>query len=149
MLKNLSLILFGSVFLMNTASAQSLDTGVGDEDAYNKCIEASNGGDQALTTCTLTEAERILKIVQKKYNSLASDPYFKDWNSDIAAIGVNFKSLYDNWLAYRNQYCSLYGFSLTQGEGSLGELSGAECVLEMTKRENKDMDAVIQNYKKM
>lgn len=148
MLKKFSLALFGSVMMVSAASAQSLGTS-SDDDVYNKCIENSGGGDQALTTCTLAEAERILKSVQQKYNSLASNAYFKGWTKENSTVAANFKSLYNDWLSYRNQYCSLYGFSFTQGEGSLGELSGAECVLEMTKRENKDMDAVIQNYQKM
>lgn len=144
MLKKLSLALFCSCLLSFAANAQTMSDD-GDSSTYKDCIDKSGGGDQKLTTCTLTEAARILKLVEKKYESMANDTYFQDWNKGAGFYNGNMKKLYGQWVDYRDQYCSLYGFSFTKGEGSLGELSGSECVLELTKRQNKDLNVIMQN----
>ncbi len=145
MLKKLSLALLCSgVLAVNSASAQSF----GDATmTYDSCLEKADGSDQKMTSCTLIEANRILKIVESKYDSLANNQTFKNWNRGAGMYSGNFKDLYNKWLQYRDRYCSLYGYSLSPDaeSGSISELSGAECVLELTKRQNKDMDVIIKN----
>lgn len=148
MLKKLSLALLCScVMAVNSASAQSFGDG---SMSYDSCLEKADGSDQKMTSCTLIEANRILKIIEGKYESLANSPVFKTWNAGAGMFSGNFKDLYNTWLQYRDKYCSLYGYSLSpdSNSGTLGELSGAECVLELTKRQNKDMDVVIKNMQR-
>ncbi len=114
--------------------------------SYDECINNASG-DLALKECVLNEAERIMTIIDGKYERLASSDYFKKWNAGSGMFNGNFKKLLDEWKAYRNDYCSLYSYSLTQGDGTLGQLNAAECVLELTKRQNKNMDVILNNYK--
>lgn len=146
MLKKISLALLCSGLL--TAAnvyAQSL----GDSTmSYDACLDKADGSDLEMTNCTLIEANRILKSVQEKYDTLANNKDFAAWNSGAGMYNGNFKKLYEQWLQYRESYCSLYGYSISPfpNQGTLGRLSAAECVLELTKRQNKDMDVVIKNF---
>lgn len=145
MLKKLSLALLCSgILAINTASAQTFGDG---SMTYDSCLEKADGSNQRMTSCTLIEANRILKIVESKYETLANNQLFKNWNQGAGMFSGNFKDLYNKWLQYRDKYCSLYGYSLSPDaeSGSISELSGAECVLELTKRQNKDMDVIIKN----
>lgn len=115
--------------------------------SYDECINNANG-DIALKECVLNETARIMTIVEGKYEQMANSEYFKSWNGGAGMFNGNFKQLLDTWKSYRDDYCSLYSYSNMQGEGTLGQLNAAECVLELTKRQNKDMDVILNNYKK-
>lgn len=113
---------------------------------YDECINNANG-DLALKDCVLNETSRIMAIVEGKYEQLANSEYFKGWNAGAGMFNGNFKQLLDEWNSYRDDYCSLYSYSTFQGEGTLGQLNAAECVLELTKRQNKDITVILNNYK--
>lgn len=146
MLKKISLALLCSGLLTAThAQAQVF----GDNTmSYDTCLDKADGSDQKMASCTIIEANKILKSVQEKYETLANNQAFANWNAGSGMYSGNFKKLYNEWLQYRDSYCSLYGYSISPSpnQGAIGELSGAECVLELTKRQNKDMDVVIKNF---
>lgn len=132
-----------SVFSFS-AQAQSLtNTNL----SYEQCLEAADGNNIKMTSCTVTEANRILKILEEKYDKMANSLQFKTWNQGAGMFNGNFKDLYSSWLQYRDKYCSLYGYSMSPDEeqGNIVQLTGAECVLELTKRQNKDMDVILKN----
>lgn len=139
-----ALMLF-SVFAFNqSAQAQSF---MGTNMSYDQCLDAADGDNIKMTTCTVNEANRILKILENKYEQMANSEQFKNWNQGAGMFSGNFKELYNSWLQYRDKYCSLYGYSASPDEyqGTIAQLSGAECVLELTKRQNKDMDVILKN----
>lgn len=136
-------LLAAAALLMGTANvqAQSMNR------SYDDCINNANG-DLAMKDCVLNETSRIMTILEGKYEQLANSEYFKGWNAGAGMFNGNFKKLLEEWKNYRDDYCSLYSYSTLQGEGTLGQLNAAECVLELTKRQNKDMDVILNNYKK-
>lgn len=124
------------------AEAQTLASSGG----YDACIAAAGGSDKKMQACTDQETDVLMKVVEKKYETLANAGYFKNWNQGAGMFSGNFRTLLYQWQQYRNKYCSLYGFAISPN-GTLGELSSSECLLELTKRQNKDLDVIIQNYK--
>ena len=145
MLKKISLSLLCSVLLSANANAQVFGNA---SMSYDTCLDKADGSDLKMASCTIIEANKILKSVEEKYETLANNKAFANWNSGSGMYSGNFKKLYNEWLQYRDSYCSLDGYSLSPSpdQGSIAELSGAECVLELTKRQNKDMDVVIKNF---
>lgn len=139
-----ALILTSCCFYAFSAQAQSLANATS---SYEQCLNAADGNNIKMTTCTVNEADRILKILQGKYEQMANSEQFKTWNQGAGMFNGNFKDLYSAWLQYRDKYCSLYGYSMSADDavGNIAQLTGAECVLELTKRQNKDMDVILQN----
>ena len=133
-----------SALLPVSASAQSF---ANTTSSYDQCLEAAAGDNIKMTTCTVNESARILKILEEKYDQMANSAEFKNWNQGAGMFSGNFKQLYNNWLQYRDKYCSLYGYSMSPDAepGNIAQLTGAECILELTKRQNKDMDVILQN----
>lgn len=115
--------------------------------SYEQCLQLAEGNNIKMTSCTVAESNRILKILENKYDKMANDAQFKNWNQGAGMFNGNFKDLYSAWLQYRDKYCSLYGYSMSPYEepGNIAQLSGAECILELTKRQNKDMDVIMKN----
>ena len=146
MMKSFTLALLLSAAVVSGVRAQVTDT----EDntvTYNNCVDLADGSIMKLTECTVQETRRIYKLVQEKYKELAAISYFSRWNAGSGSVNSNMQKLLTDWVNYRDLYCSLYGYAYSQGEGTITPLNEAECSLELTKRHNKDMDAVITLYK--
>lgn len=142
-----ALALLSAALIATSAQAQTLtNTGA----SYEQCLDAAAGNNIKMTTCTVNEANRILKILEEKYEKMANSEQFKSWNQGAGMFNGNFKELYSSWLQYRDKYCSLYGYSMSPDveQGNIVQLTGAECILELTKRQNKDMDVILQNISK-
>lgn len=143
-----SVLAFAATTLFSAPiSAQSLTNSAA---SYEQCLDAAAGNNIKMTTCTVNEANRILKILEGKYEKMANSEQFKSWNQGAGMFNGNFKELYSSWLQYRDKYCSLYGYSMSPDveQGNIVQLTGAECILELTKRQNKDMDVILQNISK-
>ena len=134
-------------FFSVSAHAQSL---VNSAASYEQCLDDAAGNNIKMTTCTVNETARIVKILEGKYEQMANSEQFKNWNRGAGMFNGNFKDLYSAWLQYRDKYCSLYGYSMSADVdvGNIAQLAGAECILELTKRQNKDMDVILQNISK-
>lgn len=111
-------------------------------DVYKDCLDKNYMSDQAMSTCTLQEAERVMRMIKQKYNALAANPYFKQWNANNSEFG----NLINNWTQYRNQYCDLYGYTYTQGQGTISALQSASCVLNMNKQFLQDIEEINKIY---
>lgn len=142
-----SLLLLSLLAFSNPATAQTL---MNANSSYEQCMNAADGNNIKMTTCILNEANRILKLLEEKYDQMANSEQFKNWNQGAGMFNGNFKELYSSWLQYRDKYCSLYGYSMSPDvePGNISQLTGAECVLELTKRQNRDMDVILQNIVK-
>lgn len=123
------------------AEAQVINNG-----AYDACIKASGGSDMKMIECTVQETNRFITAIEGKYETLSNVAYFKNWNKGSGMYSGNFKNLFTEWKTYADKYCLLYGYSISP-DGTIGSLSSAECLLELSKRQNKDMDVIIKNYK--
>lgn len=142
-----ALALVAMTLFSTSAQAQSL---ANTNASYDQCLEAAEGNNIKMTTCTVNETARIVKILEGKYEQMANSEQFKDWNRGAGMFNGNFKDLYSAWLQYRDKYCSLYGYSMSSDAdvGNIAQLTGAECILELTKRQNRDMDVILQNISK-
>lgn len=134
-----------SLSLLAAANAQAQTMSLPGSN-YDACIEEAAGSDKKMQACTDKETDLLMKTVENKYETLANAGYFKNWNQGSGMFSGNFRTLLYQWQQYRNKYCSLYGYAISSN-GTLGELSSSECMLELTKRQNKDLDVIIQNYK--
>ena len=131
----------------NQATSTSAQTPLNSGVSYDQCMEQANGNSIQMTSCIVNESDRILKLLEAKYDKMANDEQFKGWNNGAGMFNGNFKELFSSWLQYRDKYCSLYGYSTSPDAepGTIAQLSGAECILELTKRQYKDMDVITQN----
>lgn len=137
-----------SLALLSMLAIQVHAQNLSQASAYDSCIEQSEGNSIKIKACITQETQRIMEMVEQKYEQLASNKDFDAWNQGTFMYSGNFKNLLDEWLAYRDRYCSLYGYSASPStnEGIVEQLSAVECVLELTKRQNKDMDVILKNY---
>lgn len=142
--KKISLSLSVATLLAFQAQAQNLSQA----STYDSCIDQSEGNSIKIKDCVTEETQRIMAMIEQKYQQLASNKDFDYWNQGTLMYSGNFRNLLDEWVAYRDRYCSLYGYSTSPGteEGIVSQLSSVECVLELTKRQNKDMDVILKNY---
>ena len=81
--------------------------------------------------------------VRKRVNSIAATSYFNDWNSSRKDL----KQLMEDWETFRDKYCSLYGYTYTQGKGTISALQTAKCKINMNKRFLDDVEAIVNIYK--
>lgn len=140
-----SLMLISLLSFSASAQAQSINSN--NASSYDRCMEIADGDNIKMTNCIVEESDRMLKILEKKYQQMANSKQYQNWHQGAGMFSGNFKELFSSWLEYRDKYCSLYGYSVSPDveQGNIAQLTGAECVLELTKRQNKDMDVILQN----
>lgn len=115
---------------------------------YENCM-AQAPGDSDITKCNNAETARVMRSLQSRYNSLASNKYFTQWNDKTLASSQNFQMLLRQWVDYRDKYCSLYGYTFSQGQGTITEVQKSQCMLDLTNRFAKDVEAIIRIYNDM
>lgn len=125
-----------------TAAAVMLGCFEARADVYKDCLDKNYMSDKAMATCTLQEADRVMKTIKQKYNALAANSYFKQWN----AGNREFANLVTNWTQYRDRYCDLYGYTFTQGMGTISDLQSANCILNMNKSFLQDVEELNKIY---
>ncbi len=114
-------------------------------DTYQSCLDAAQD-DYALINCTNNEAARVLRSVNSKLATLASNPYFSGWENPSLPTAQNMKNFLDQWVIFRSYYCTLLAYTQSQGKGTISSLTNAQCSLDMTKRLLQDVDAVMASY---
>ena len=141
-----SLALAAGLFSVGAfAQNQSLQLAEGFD--FKKCQQkASLIGDDALAECMAKENLRVEKLIDYAYQSLANDEMFNAWNKGSGMFRGNLKNLYDDWRKYRDEYCSLYAFSM---EGYLGTsyYNTQRCLLDLA-RQHYDYIKILQENKK-
>lgn len=114
-------------------------------DTYQSCLDNAQD-DYALINCTNQEAARILRTVNSKLATMASNPYFAGWDNPNLPAAKNFQNFLDQWVIFRTRYCTLLAYTQSQGKGTIAALNDAQCSLDMTKRLKQDIDAVMSSY---
>ena len=112
-------------------------------DIYEECLDKNYMSVTAMAGCGEDEAVRIMTQVRKRVNSIAATNYFNDWNSNRKDL----PQLMTDWETFRDKYCSLYGYTYTQGKGTISALQTAKCKIDMNKRFLDDVEAIINIYK--
>ena len=112
-------------------------------DLYEECLDKNYMSDTAMAGCSEDEALRVMAQVRKRVNSIAATSYFNDWKSSRKDL----KQLMEDWETFRDKYCSLYGYTYTQGKGTISALQTAKCKINMNKRFLDDVEAIVNIYK--
>ena len=124
-----------SSFALFASSAQA--------DLYQECLDKNYMSDKEMARCNDDEATRIMGEIRKKVNSMAATNYFNNWDP----AKKNFKVLLSNWDNLRNEYCDLYGYTYTQGLGTISILQTSKCNLDMNKRFLDDLENIVNIYR--
>lgn len=112
---------------------------------YEYCMrDASKVGEEAIAECMKAESKRVEQLIYKEYENIAADPLFASWNAGTGMFRGRLKNLYENWYKYRQEYCSLYTYSM---EGYLGSTNynTQRCLLELARKHWDYMKALRQN----
>lgn len=112
---------------------------------YDVCLNSARN-DYDIAACNVDEATRLLRTANSKLATLAANPYFKNWDNPKQSTSQNFKDFLDKWVLFRDQYCSLIGYTYSQGQGSISRISETKCSVDMTKRLVSDIDQVVSSY---
>ena len=109
------------------------------DDCYLKAAD-----DNQVALCMKAETARLLKNLQNVYEELSKHPQTSEWNNGNGLIKGNLKDMFDNWLGYRNRFCSLF---VQASENTFGSQSfdKERCLLELTKNHYDLMDQVLIN----
>lgn len=101
---------------------------------FDKCMsKATTLHEDAIADCMRQENMRVEQLIYAEYQNILNDENFKPWNGDGTMFRGKLRSLYENWKAYRESYCSLYSFSM---DGYLGsELYNTQrCKLDLARK---------------
>lgn len=112
-------------------------------DLYQECLDKNYMNDKEMAKCNDDEATRIMGEIRKKMNSIAATSYFNNWDPSKK----EFKDLLNNWETLRNQYCDLFGYTFTQGTGSISDLQTSKCNVDMNKRFLDDLESIVNVYR--
>ena len=137
----------GLCFCSSLAVAQNQSIQLEEGFDFQKCRQkASILGDDALAECMAKETLRVEKLIDYAYQSLSNDEMFAEWNQGSGMFRGNFKNLYNDWRKYRDDYCSLYAFSM---DGYLGTTyyNTQRCLLDLS-RQHYDYIKILQENKK-
>lgn len=111
-------------------------------DLYQECLDKNYMSDKEMSGCNEAEADRIMAQIRKRMNSIAATNYFNNWNQNRK----EFSALLNNWTVFRDKYCSLYGYTYTQGMGTISALQTSKCQIDMNKRFLNDIENVVKVY---
>lgn len=139
-MKKVAGITFAAVLALSAAEARA--------DQYQDCL-AQAPGDLGITRCNNEETARVMRKLQSRYNSVSSNKYFSNWNDKTLSAAQNFQQLLRQWTDYRDKYCSLYGYTFSQGVGTLTDVQKSQCSLDLTNRFAQDIEAIINIYNDM
>ncbi|MCP4356021.1 MAG: DUF1311 domain-containing protein [Proteobacteria bacterium] len=112
----------------------------GDEEKYSKeydeCMEKAGGGDLFMRECIVHEYTIWKEKVNSNYKKIINSDAFEDY--EIASL----KKMQNLWIQYQNEKCNFY--CLNQNYcGTLNRLLEMECMLNMTKERNEELDYLI------
>ena len=94
----------------------------------------------------------ITNFIDINLNAAFKEKHADKWNKDyICQAGLfvkkEFKDLLNNWETLRNQYCDLFGYTFTQGTGSISDLQTSKCNVDMNKRFLDDLESIVNVYR--
>ncbi len=113
---------------------------------FDSCMnKASKINEDASADCMKYESERLEQLIYAEYENILNDENFKTWNENGTMFRGKLRTLYENWKAYRESFCSLYAFSM---DGYLGSnhYNTQRCKLDLT-RKHYDYIKVIRSNK--
>jgi hypothetical protein len=102
-----------------------------DQKDYKKCLEQIKGYTaREYVSCLNTEIKKQNTAIEEYYKRLLAFPEFDKWNNGNGLFRGNVKDMNDQYVAYRERLCSMYGMGLYSLYGDL-EHGRKECMMEM------------------
>ncbi len=126
---------YAAVCTMITSPAYSFD--------YEQCTKSAKT-DNDYADCMKTESSRLMNLIKKEYEQIGKDSRFKAWDKGKLQNSNNLKKLFNDWLNYRDSYCSLYTLSMSNYMGS-DDYNQQKCVYDITERQYNYIKLIIQN----
>ena len=111
---------------------------------YARCLDLNYQTDTGLLKCAEDETARLTAELDKRYDIVANHKFFRPWNSKYHS----FAALRSAWQKYRDDYCSLLGYSEIHGGDDNGYLTEVRCQIYETERFRADLEKIVQNYQK-
>lgn len=110
---------------------------------YDLCYDNAQN-DAEVSLCMKAETARLMKSIQETYSAILKNEQTASWNNGNGLISGNLKDMYDNWVAYRNRYCSLF---VLASEHTFGgpDYDKERCLLNLTNDHYELMRSVLIN----
>ena len=98
---------------------------------YKKCLNAVvSYTPKEYIACLNAEIARQNESMNGYYEALLRYPEFQKWNSGNGMFRGNLKDMNDQFMAYRERFCSLSGLALFQQFGNL-DYGRKDCVMRV------------------
>jgi len=110
---------------------------------YDACYEKAKDDDE-VALCMKAETARLMKDIQEVYLNVSKNKQTADWNNGNGLLSGNLKNMYNNWIAYRDKYCSLFTKASEYTFGS-ESFDRERCLLNLTLDHLELMQNVILN----
>lgn len=112
---------------------------------FNDCMDkAGKIGDSAIAVCYNTETEKVLLQIKDIYEAATKNKAIASWSGGAGMQSGNLRNLFENWLNYRNRFCSFYTVGNSEYLGS-GEYNNAKCLWEVSQNHLIEMTNVVRN----
>lgn len=106
---------------------------------YQQCMNKANAyGPEEMAKCKRSQMLEDLRGLQSIYDTLAKDTDLKVMNRN------EIKKMYDNWISYRDAYCTLYAAANTDYYPEA--YSKEHCLQEHTKNAYLYMRALVDLF---
>ncbi|MGN0913355.1 MAG: lysozyme inhibitor LprI family protein [Alphaproteobacteria bacterium] len=110
---------------------------------YEQCSAAAKD-DWGYAACMKTESNRLINLIKAEYDAIGKDSRFTVWNKGKSQNSDNLRKLFNDWLSYRDNYCSLYTLSMSNYIG-IDEYNRQKCIYDITNQQYNDIKSIIQN----
>ncbi len=98
---------------------------------YNKCVENIAGNTpREYINCLNPEIKRQTAAMNNFYTQILKLEEFKKWNNGNGMIRGNLKDMNDQFVAYRERVCSMYGMAYKDLLGD-AEFGRKKCTMEI------------------
>ena len=113
---------------------------------YIKCRQgAVTMSDDEAAICVAAEVKRQEKLIEQVYGWFLQKKQFQDWNNGSNIFSGNVKTMNQQWVAWRNRYCSLYANAMKEFSESQA-YNYQTCLLEQTWAYYKNLVNLYRNH---
>lgn len=156
-MKKLGILIIAAAFAANSSAyaapaANTADNTPADYDymakdsEYIKCRQnAVTLSDDEAAICIAAEVKRQEKLIENVYNQFLSKKQFQNWNNGSGMFGGNMKDMSQQWIGWRNRYCSLYTVAMKEYSPSKA-FNYQTCLMEQTWSYYQRLLNLFRNY---
>ena len=128
---------FLAILLLGTADASANKS----DDTFQRCM-ANTLEMSEQTRCIQNRTKDFMQELKVAYEKLAATQRFSGWNKSLDMKSGNLRAMYEDWLKFRERYCSYYTLIMTE-EMHSSEYNNAQCMLDLTRTHAMDMQNLL------